>query len=161
MDVNMAISKLKKLPFSKSWQNTYISKTKKKIVNKRTGSVEETEIDVFVYIPANVIIQHWGTDREFLAFRQEHKLSSDFNYNLLKDKTENNNRRLAVMYAAQFFNEAEIDFLVDDNYTLYITGEELHKLQDSDEPVKKDFYNALYIPKHFGGRKGSEETWSN
>ena len=160
MDTKTAITKLKKLPFSKSWQNNFVAKAKN-IINFDTGKPEPMALDIFIYIPAATILQNLGSDREFLNFRIENKLSSDYNYNLIADKAENNNRRLAIMYIAQFFKEAQIAFLIDDAYTLYITEEELKKLQNTDDASKKEFYNSLYIPKTFGGRKGSEETWSN
>jgi hypothetical protein len=160
MNTFTAITKLKKLPFSKSWQNTFISKSKN-IVNFKTGKLESRELDIFVLLPAATILQFFGSDRDFLSFRIENKASKDYDFNLIADRTENNNRRIAVMYVAQFLDEAEIEFLIDDAYTIYITHEELQKLYASEDALKRDFYNSLYIPKHFGGRKGTEETWSN
>ena len=160
MDTKTALLKLKKLPFSKSWQNNFVSKSKN-IINPETGKPEGTDLGIFVYVPATAILQTYGSDRDFLSFRMENKSSKDYDYNLLADKTENNNRRLAVMYIAQFFKEVELEFLIDDAYTIYIKGTELEKLNGTEDAGKKDFYNSLYIPKHFGGRKGSEETWSN
>jgi hypothetical protein len=160
METATAILKLKKLPFSKSWQNNFVSKAKN-IINFKTGKVESTELSIFVYIPATTILQTFSSDREFLGFRIENKSTKNFEFNLLADKTENNNRRLAIMYVAQFFNELDIKFLIDDAYTLYIPEEELLKLNNSGDGFKQEFYNSLYIPKTFGGRKGSEETWSH
>lgn len=159
MDLKSAIDRLKKLSFHKSWQDHYIGK-EKEIINLTTGKPETTTLDVFIYVPTPSILKLYSNDREFLAFRMENKYSSDYNFNLIADKTENNNRRLAVMYVAQFLNTAEISFLIDSSYTIYITGRELEKLAASEKPELKDFYNSFYIPKHFGGRKGSEETFS-
>lgn len=158
LDPVMAFSRLKKLPFAKSWANNFVSKDKN-IINLTTGKPEKRELDVFVYIPAPVLIQYLSSDKEFLGFRLENKFSSDYDFKLLADKNENNNRRLAVMYAAQYFKAAEVEFLIDDAYTIYITNEELQKFNCADT-AKREFYNSLYIPKHFGGRKGSEETFS-
>ncbi len=160
MDTRTAMTKLKRLPFSKSWQNNFVSKAKN-MVNFSTGKVEPMALDTFVYVPATTILQTFSSDRDFLSFRIENKSSKEYDYNLLADKAENNNRRLAVMYIAQFFKEADINFLIDDAYTLYVMADELQKLSSSAEPSVKDFYNSLYIPKTFGGRKGTEETWSN
>ena len=160
MDSKIAIAKLKKLPISKSWQNNFVGKAKN-IINPATGKPEPRELDLFVYSPASAIIQAFTTDKEFLSFRLEHKTSKDYEYNLIADKTENNNRRLAIMYISQFLKEIDIEFLIDDAYTLYITADELQKLTTSDDASKKEFYNSLYVPKIFGGRKGTEETWSN
>jgi len=159
MDLKSTIDRLKKLPFSKSWQNHFVTK-EKNIVCLKSGKIENQVFELFIYLPAPSVLQLFSNDKDFLAFRMEHKYSDEYNFNLIADKTENNNRRLAVLYIAQMLNSAEIEFLIDDSYTIYITQAELEKLNESGKPELKDFYNFFYVPKQFARRKGVEETFS-
>lgn len=160
LDFKTAAQQLRKLTFSKSWQNSFVSKTKK-LLNKENNKFEEKELDVFIFLPAPTLVRHYASDKDFLVFRSENKLSKDWDYKLLADATENNNRRLAVMYFARILDALEINFTIDDGYTIYISEEELKKLGESEIPEIKDFYNSLYVPKTTISRKqGTSETWN-
>lgn len=155
-----ALRHLRRFQFSKSWLNNFVSK-KKKIVNTETRQLEETELDEFIYIPATSIVRHFSNDKQFLSFRSEYKNSKDWNYKLIEDAFENNNRRLAIMYLAKMLNVLDIEFVIDDGYTLYILHEELERQQQSEVPGVKEFMNSLLIPRTFVRKKGTMETWSH
>jgi hypothetical protein len=160
IDFISAAQTLKKLTFSKSWQNSFVTKTKK-LLNRETNQFEERELDVFVFLPAPIIIRHFGSDKAFLVFRSENKSEKDWDYKLLADVTENNNRRLAVWYLSKMLDVLNIGFTIDDSYTVYINDGELKKLGESDIPEIKAFYNSLYIPKTTLAKKhGDHESWS-
>jgi hypothetical protein len=159
MDRITALTLLKKISFSKSWQNTFVDK-EKGIVNLETGKIEKQALEVFVFIPALKIIQLFSNDKAFLTYRMDNKFSDRFNFNLVADKTDNTNRRLAIMYVADMLEALGIKFLIDDVFTLYINNDELQKMSESTDADIKAFYNALYIPKVFAQRKGASETFS-
>lgn len=160
LDSEAALNQLKKLPFSKSWQNVHVS-NRKKIINTETKDLVSMALGDFIYMPAPSLVRHFGNDKEFLAFRSEYKNSKNWDYKLLSDPVENNNRRLAIMWAENILKALDIDFLVDDGYTMYILYEELHKLSDSDIPGMKEFVNHLYIPKTLAHKKGIIETFGD
>ncbi len=160
IDFPFAVKTLKGLTFSKSWQNSFVSKAKK-LLNRETNKFEESELGVFVFIPAPTLVHHFGSNKDFLTFRLESKSSRDWDYKLMSDAVENNNRRLAIMYVARALDYLEINFTIDDSYTLYINEDELKKLSQSESAELRDFYNSLYIPKTSLSRKvGTSETWS-
>jgi hypothetical protein len=160
IDFITAAQTLKKLTFSKSWQNSFVSKTKK-LLNRENNQFEDRELGVFVFLPAPVIIRHFGSDKAFLVFRSENKLEKDWDYKLLSDVTENTNRRLAVWYLSKMLDVLQINFTIDDSYTVYIEEAELKKLGESELPQIKEFYNSLYIPKTTLAKKqGEHESWS-
>ncbi len=151
---------IRKMPFSKSWQNVFVTNVKK-ILNTETHELEDRALDDFVYLPAPSIIRHFSNDKDFLRFRIDNKTSKDWNYKFINDPTENTNRRLAIMYFEKILKALKIKFLIDDSYTVYLMHEELLKLSDSDIPALKEFVNSLYIPKTLARKKGSSETWGN
>ena len=59
LDTLEALNQLKKLPFSKSWQNIQYLK-KKKILNPETKQLVENALADFIYIPAPSLIRHFG-----------------------------------------------------------------------------------------------------
>ncbi len=160
LDTVTALNQLKKLPFSKSWQNVHVSKTKK-ILNTATSELATTDLNDFIYIPAPSLVRYFGNDKEFLSFRTEYKNSKDWDYKLVSDPVENNNRRLAVVWAENILKPLGINFLIDDGYTMYILYDELHKLANSDIPGMKEFINNLYIPKTLAQKKGVIETFGD
>ena len=160
LDTVDALNQLKKLPFSKSWQNVHVSKTKK-ILNLETKELVETPLPDFIFMPAPSLVRHFGADKEFLSFRSEYKSSKSWNYSLISDPVENNNRRLAIMWAANILKPLEINFLIDDGYTMYILYDELQKLNHSEIPGMKDFVTHLYLPKTLAHKKGIIETFSD
>ncbi len=155
-----ALNQLKKLPFSKSWQNVYVNKTKK-IFNLETKTLEETPLEEFIYIPAPSLVRHLSNDKEFLRFRSENKNSKEWDYKLVSDPVENNNRRMAIVWTENILQTLGIKFLIDDGYTMYILYEELLKLSSSDEHTVKEFINNLYIPKTLAHKKGITETFGD
>ncbi len=160
-DPAKSLALIKKLPFSKSWQNVYVSKAAKKILNRETETFEEKEMEDFIYLPASALVRHFGSDKEFLLFRSDNKLNKDWDYKLVSDATENNNRRLAVKYAEALFAPLNINFTIDDSYTIYINNDEIKKLSEFDIPGAKEFVNGLYIPKIMAHKKGVTETFTN
>jgi hypothetical protein len=114
-DTEDALNQLKKLPFAKSWLNVHVSKIKK-ILNTETEELADTELGDFIYVPAPSFVRHFGNDKDFLRFRTEYKNSGEWNYKLLSDAAENNNRRLGVMWAANILQPLGINFLIDDGY---------------------------------------------
>lgn len=160
LEVPEALNQLKKLPFSKSWQNVYVAKTKK-IFHLETKTVEETPLEDFIYIPAPSLVRHLSNDKEFLRFRSENKNSKEWDYNLISDPIENNNRRLAVVWTENILQTLGIKFLIDDGYTIYILYEELLKLSSLNEPTVKEFITNLYIPRTLAQKKGITETFTN
>lgn len=153
-----AITHLKKMPFSKSWQNVFVTKVKR-VLNKESNTFEDVELEDFIYIPAPSIVRYFGSNKEFLQFRSENKNSKDWDYKLFGDPAENNNRRLAIMYIEHFLNALDIKFIIDDAYTLYIMDSELQKLSNSEVAGAKDFIRNLYIPRTITQKKGGSETW--
>src|SRR5688572_19802616 len=122
-DPELAIIILKKLPFSKSWLNVFVSKSKK-FLNRETHQFEDIELKDFVYIPAPSLVRHFSSDKDFLAFRSENKNTKDWDYKLVNDAAENNNRRLAIMYIEPILKSLHINFTIDDSYTIYILNDE-------------------------------------
>lgn len=153
-----AISEIEKLPFSKSWQSTYISK-KQQILNIETKKLESRELNDFLYIPAPNLVRAYGSDPQFLAFRLDHKKHPDWDYKLIKDKTDNEQRRLAIYYVSRFFNAAKIKFMIDESYGIFIEIEELAFLAKQNPEKYRDLYLHLSIPKSIGKKSGIVEEW--
>lgn len=160
LEPSEALNQLKKLPFSKSWQNVFVSNTKK-IFNLETKQLEEKQLEDFIYIPAPSLVRYLANDKEFLRFRSEMKSSKDWDHKLISDPVENNNRRLAVWWTENILQTLNISFSIDDGYTIYILYEDLQKLATLQEPGAKEFVNSLYIPKTIAHKKGVVETFSN
>ena len=160
MNTSDAIKLFKKIPFSKSWMNSHVNNKTRKILNTETGQLEDKELGVFIFAPAPVIVKHFSNDKDFLSFRTENRSNKDWDYKLVADATENNNRRLAVLYASKIFEALDIKFIVDDSYTIYVAEEELQSMGESTEPEVKGFFNLLYVPKTLGKKQSNNETWS-
>ena len=159
LDQTQAFNLLKKLPFSKSWQNVFVSKTKK-IVNPKTGALEDKELEDFIYIPAINLVRHFSNDKDFMRFRVENKNSKEWNFKLVADPLENNNRRLSVVYLENILNSLGINFIVDDSYTPYILNDEVQKLTALEISGIREFVNSLRNQKVISTKKGSSDTWN-
>lgn len=153
-----ALEEIKTLPFIKSWQNAYISK-EQNIVNFATGKPEEKELSEFVYLPAPTLLRHYASDTRFLRFRNENKYEDDWNYELIEDKAENDNRRMVLFFIARYLESLEIEFMIDNSYALYIEIENLARLAKEKEGHYKAIYLSLSIPKAISQKVGIQEQW--
>jgi hypothetical protein len=158
-DLTKIIEEIKKLPFNQSWRSSFIS-DKRKIMNFATGQLEEKVLEDFLYIPAPNIVRNYGSNPKFLAYRNENKFSKDYDYNLLSDKFENNNRRIALKYVAEnLLNKLGLEFMIDDAYTIYIPLAALARLAESEDEALRKLYIHFAIPKQLARKTGVREEW--
>lgn len=153
----------KDLPFSKSWESTFVSKTHQ-ILNTETGKTEETTLEDFLYIPGINLLKHYGSDSVFLRFRSDNMYEDDWDFKLIESKADNNNRRMAVFYVSQVMEALEISFKVDNNYGIYVEIDELaqkaSKAPDEFISIYKDVYFHFSVPKSITTKVGATESWS-
>lgn len=157
-------NELKDIPFAKSWESTFISKTHQ-ILNTETGKTEAITINDFLFIPGIHLLKHYSSDSSFLSFRSENLYEDNWDYKLLENKTDNNNRRMAVFYVSRMLDALEISFRVDNNYGIYIEIEELAKKAREAEgelqKIYKDIYYNFSVPKSITSKVGEIESWGN
>ena len=158
MNTNDKIEELKKLPFTKSWQNNFVSKTQN-ILNIETGEIKPRELNDFVYLPAPLALKSLSNNREFLAFRNDHKNDGLMDFKLLTSKADNENYRLALLYLAITLGDLGIYFMIDDKYGLFIEINELHKKANDFAGVYKILYRHFAIPKQIAHKNGIVEEW--
>ena len=152
------IDEFNDLPFVKSWQNTYVSK-KQLILNTDSGELVEKELEDFLYIPGPSLVRHLASVNKFLAFRGENKYGDDWDFKLVDDKFENQNRRMAIFYTSKILDELDIPFMVDEGYGLFVLIKDLaEKAKNSDEAYKEIYLNFA-IPKSITTRHGVVESW--
>ncbi|PIR32694.1 MAG: hypothetical protein COV36_03860 [Alphaproteobacteria bacterium CG11_big_fil_rev_8_21_14_0_20_44_7] len=152
------VKEFKRLPFIKSWQNSYVS-SEQQIFNTETEQLETRVLEDFIYVPGPSLIRFYSSDPKFLAFRNDHKYDPDWNYHLLPDKSDNENRRLAVFFVAQMMEALEIQFMIDEGYGILVEIGELARLAKTENPVYKEIFLHFSIPKAMAKRNGLVEEW--
>jgi len=160
MSVDKAIEELKKLPFTKSWQNNFVSDTQN-ILDVDTGEIKSTQLYDFIYLPAALAVKHLSNNRQFLSFRNDHKNDGMMDFKLLANKIENENSRVALLYLAIILGDLGIFFRVDDKYGIFIEIKELHDKAEAFGGVYKILYRAFSIPKQIAHKNGIVEQWSS
>ena len=155
-----SLKEFKNLPFVKSWQNTFVSKNQN-IINTETGKLVEKTLEDFIYIPGPSLLHHFSSDTSFLAFRNENKYEDDWDYNLIADKNDNANRRMAIFYVSKILEALEIKFMVDEGYGLFVEISELAEKAKSEDPVYRDIYQHCAVPKSITTRHGVVESWGS
>lgn len=157
-EILKVVDEIKKLPFNQSWRSTFLS-DRRKMVNLESGKLEEQEFHDFLFIPAPNIVRHYGSTPKFLQFRNENKFSKDYDFGFIPDKFENNNRRLAVKYVAELLQKLNVNFMLDNAYTIYIMLSELAKFAESPDENLKKLYMHFAIPKQLARKAGVREEW--
>lgn len=160
MSIEKTAESIKKLPFTKSWQNNYVSDTQR-ILDINTGELAEKELQDFLYLPAASALKHYSNDREFLAFRNEHKGDGIMDFKLLEDQADNENYRVVLLYVAVLLAEMKIYFMIDHKYGVFIEINELHEKAKELGDQYKSLYRHFSIPKTIAQRNGIVEAWVN
>ena len=158
MTIEKASDELKKLPFTKSWQNNFVSDTQN-ILDINTGTLAQKELQDFIYLPAALALKHFSNDRAFLSFRNDHKNDGMMDFKLLANKIDNENSRMVMLYVAILLAELKIFFMIDDKYGIFIEIKELHSKADELGGVYKALYRHFSIPKQIAHKNGIVETW--
>jgi len=160
MQIEKLAEELQKLPFTKSWQNNFVSDTHN-ILDINTGAAKPTELNDFLYLPAPMALKHYANNRDFLAFRNDHKNDGVMDFKLLSNHTDNENGRIVLLYVAIILAELKIFFMIDDKYGVFIEIKELHKKADELGGVYKTLYRHMSIPKQIAHKNGLVEQWIN
>ncbi len=158
-EATKALETIKGMPFTKSWQNNHVSQSHD-ILNIDTGEVGQKELKDFIFLPAASALRHLSNDREFLAFRNDHKGDGMLDFSLIKDKSENENHRIVLLYMAIFLAELKIFFMIGGKYGIYIEISELHDKADENGGIYKTLYRHFSIPKQIAHKNGIVEAFS-
>jgi len=159
MNIDKAALELKKLPFTKSWQNNFVS-DKQDILDINTGKINQKQLNDFIYLPAALSLKHYSNNSDFLLFRNDHKNDGMMDFKLLENKTDNENARIVLLYIAIILAELKIFFMIDDKYGIFIEIKELHNKAQEFGGVYKQLYRHLAIPKQIAHKNGIVEQFT-
>lgn len=155
-----AAAEMKRLPFAKSWQNTFVAHTHN-MLNINTGELHKKELNDFIFLPASVALNHYSSNRDFLAFRNDHKNDGMLDFKMLSNETDNENSRLVLLYIAIIIAKLKIYFMIDDKYGIFIEIADLHEKAEKEGGVYKELYRHFAIPKQIAQKNGIVEQWAN
>lgn len=159
MEIRDIIDELKRLPFTKSWQNQHVA-DEHSILDINTGDVAVKSLKDFIFLPAPSALRHFSNDRKFLAFRNDQKGNGVMDFKLLNDATDNENYRIVLLYVAIMLAEMKIFFMIGNKYGIYIEINELHKKADEQDGLYKELYRHFSVPKTIAHKNGIVEAFS-